>query len=82
MNPVLPNLQIPRVFKRFVLWIRFVLGCSKDLFCGFVLCRTFQKICFVDSFCKKKKSKRFVFVLIWKDSCTNPASFVFIICKT
>jgi hypothetical protein len=36
-NLVLPDLRIPTVFKRFVLWIRFVLQCSKDLFRGFVL---------------------------------------------
>ena len=59
-NPVLPDSRIPTVFKRFVSWIRFVLRCSKDSFCGFVLWRNFQKICFVDSFRKKKKSKRFV----------------------
>ncbi len=42
-NPVLPDSQTPTVFKRFVLWICFVLRCSKDLFCGFVLWRNFFK---------------------------------------
>ncbi len=59
-NPVLPDSRIPTVFKRFVSWIHFVLRCSKDSFCGFVSWRNFQKIRFMDSFRKKKKSKRIV----------------------
>ena len=49
-NPVLPDSRIPTVFKRFVSWIRCVLRCSKDSFCGFVSWIRFWKICFVDSF--------------------------------
>ena len=58
-NPVLPDSRIPTVFKRFVLWIRFVLRCSKDLFRGFVLSFGVQKIRFVDLFCSTV-FKRFV----------------------
>ncbi len=58
-NPVLPDSRIPTVFKRFVSWICFVLRCSKDSFCGFVLWRNVQKIRFVDSICKTKNLKRF-----------------------
>ncbi len=47
----------PLVFKRFVSWIGFVLRCSKDSFRGFVSWHNFQKIRFVDSFCKIKNSK-------------------------
>ncbi len=39
------------VFKRFVLWIRFVVRCSKDSFRGFVSYYGVQKIHFVDSIC-------------------------------
>jgi hypothetical protein len=58
-NPVLLDSRIPTVFKRFVLWIRFVLRCWKDSFCGFVSWRNFQKICFVDLF-RDAIVKRFV----------------------
>ncbi len=54
-----PDSRIPTVFKRFVSWIRFVLRCSKDLFCGFVLYYGVQKIRLVDSFRKTKNLKRF-----------------------
>jgi hypothetical protein len=54
-----PDLQIPTVFKRFVSWIRFVLRCSKDLFCGFDSYYGVQKIRFVDLFRKIKNLKRF-----------------------
>jgi hypothetical protein len=60
-------------------WIREYLRCSKDSFRGFVSYYGVQKIRFVDSFCKKKKVKKVRFVSIWKDSCTNPASFYLIL---
>jgi hypothetical protein len=50
----------PTVFKRFVSWIHFVLLCSKDSFCGFVL--------------EKQKTQIAQFILFRKDSCTIPAS--------
>ena len=49
-NPVLPDSRIPTVFKRFVSWIRCVLRCSKDSFCGFVFERFVLWICFVKKF--------------------------------
>jgi hypothetical protein len=42
--------RILLLFKRFVSWIRFVLRCSKDSFCGFVSSYGVQKIRFVDLF--------------------------------
>ena len=67
-NPVLPDSRIPTVFKRFILWIRFVLRWSKDsflkdLFRGFVLWNFFFQIT--------------RFILFRKDSYTNPASLRF-----
>ncbi len=91
-NPVLPDSRIPTVFKRFVLWIRFVPQCSKDSFCGFVSWRNFQKIRFVDSFRDaifkrfvswmrfvRKKVKKVCFVSIRNDLYTNPASLLFLL---
>ncbi len=84
-NPVLPDSRIQSIFKRFVLWIRFVLRCSKDSFRGFVFERFVSWIRFVDSFLKDL-FRGFVswnfffqitrFVLFRKDSYTNPATLV------